>query len=912
VKGGRLLLASAAVLVALVLAGLVGGGVLVDALWFRHLGYLVVFRTSLEAKVVCFLVAGVVAFAVIAGSGLYAVRDVRGQPRVVVRWGDAETLPELIATIGDRIPWRPLTAGAAGVLSLLVGLTQAANWQTYLLWLRGGQYGKADPLFATDIGFYLFSLPAYHSLASAVVAIPMLAGLLAAALFWFQGGVDFRRSALALPERATRLLSLLLCVLFLAKAFGYWLGRYDLVLAPGGAVYGAGYTATHVRLPLQWLLVLSALAAAGLALANVLALGWRLLVAGVVGLFAVSVFASVFPDVYQRLRVRPDELRLERPFIEWNVALTRLAYGLDAVTTRPFPAAGRLDVSAIERNRPTFSNVRLWDPGPLLDAYKQLQVIRLYYDFHDVDIDRYELRGGRRQVMLAAREIVPSLLPANARTWVNQRLQFTHGFGVVMSPVTEFEGEGLPRFFIQDIPPRSDVGLQVSEPRIYFGERTDDYVIVKGAAEEFDYPKGDENVTTTYAGSGGMEIGSWPRRALFAWALRDLNLLISANVRRDSRILLRRSVGERISRLAPFLLLDRDPYIVLSEGRLFWIQDAYTTADSFPYSEPIGRLGFNYVRNSVKIVIDAYNGTVDFYATDPAEPVLAAYARAFPGFFRPYADMPEDLKRHVRYPEDLFLIQAEMYRTYHMTNPEVFYNKEDLWSFPSETVGETRSAVQPYYVIMRLPGEEREEFILMEPMTPSNRNNMVAWLAARCDAPHYGQLVESQFPKERLIYGPQQIEARIDQDTLISQQLSLWNQMGSKVIRGNLLVIPVEDSVVYIEPLYLRSEQGQIPELKRVIVSYGDRVAMEPTLEAALTALLGGAPAAPARAPAARIEEKAPTLTVEQAREHYRAALDGLRAGDWAAFAREMEALGKALERSSTSAAPEGGGEATP
>jgi uncharacterized membrane protein (UPF0182 family) len=895
---------SAAVLVALLLGGLVvGGGILVDALWFGHLGYLVVFRTMLAAKVVCFLVGGTVAFAVIAGAGLYAVRDLRSHPRVIVRWGNGETLPELIATIGDRIPWRLLTAGVAGLLSLLLGLAQAANWKTYLLWLWGGEYGKADPLFATDIGFYLFSLPAYRSLASAAVPVTLLAGLLAAAVSWLQGTVDLRAWR-ALPEKATRLLSVLLCVLFLVKAFGYWLGRYELLLAPGSAVYGAGYTATHVRLPLQWLLVSTALAAAGLALANLRALGWRLLVAGVVGLFAVSVFASVIPDVFQRLRVRPDELRLERPFIERNVALTRLAYGLDTITTRPFPAAGRLDVSAIESNRPTFSNVRLWNPGPLLDAYKQLQVIRLYYDFHDVDIDRYDLGGGRRQVMVAAREIVPSLLPANARTWVNQRLQFTHGFGVVMSPVTDFEGEGLPKLFIQDIPPRSNVGLRVGEPRIYFGERTHDYVIVKGAAEEFDYPKGDENVTTTYVGSGGMEIGSWPRRVLFAWALRDLNLLISANVRLDSRILFRRSVGERISRLAPFLLLDRDPYVVLSEGRLFWIQDAYTTADSFPYSEPIGRSGFNYVRNSVKVVIDAYNGTVDFYATDPAEPVLAAYARVFPGLFRPYGEMPEDLRRHVRYPEDLFLIQAEMYRTYHMTNPEVFYNKEDLWSFPSETVGETRSVLQPYYVIMRLPGEEREEFILMQPMTPSNRGNMVAWLAARCDAPHYGQLVEFQFAKERLIYGPQQVEARIDQDTLISQQLSLWNQMGSKVIRGNLLVIPVEDSVVYIEPLYLRSEQGQIPELKRVIVSYGDRVAMEPTLDAALAALLGGARAAPAPAAAARIEENAPALTVGQAREHYRAALEGLRAGDWTAFAREMEALGKALERSSAPAVP--------
>jgi uncharacterized membrane protein (UPF0182 family) len=488
-------------------------------------------------------------------------------------------------------------------------------------------------------------------------------------------------------------------------------------------------------------------------------------------------------------------------------------------------------------------------------------------------------------------------LPPTARTWVNQRLQFTHGFGVVMSPVTELEGEGLPRFFVKDIPPQSPVGLELSEPRIYFGEKTDDYVIVNAAAEEFDYPKGDQNVSNSYAGKGGVELGSSLRRALFAWSFRDVNLLISGNLRAESRILFRRSIAERISTIAPFLLLDRDPYVVVSGGRLYWIQDAYTTAKTFPYSEPVRGLGLNYIRNSVKVVVDAYDGTVTFYAIDEKEPVLAAYARIFPGLFRRFAEMPDDLRRHVRYPEDLFLVQAEIYRTYHMTNPDVFYNKEDLWSVPTENAGGARSAVEPYYVIMKLPGGTREEFILMQPMTPSNRSNMVAWLAARCDAPEYGELVDYEFPKERLIYGPQQIEARIDQDTTISQQLSLWNQMGSKVIRGNLLVIPVEDSLVYVEPLYLRSEQGQIPELKRVIVAYGDRLAMAPTLEAALAAVFkpGAAPPTVIERPATAAPPEA--AAAKTARAHYRAALDALRAGDWSGFGREMEALDKALQQ---------------
>jgi uncharacterized membrane protein (UPF0182 family) len=457
---------------------------------------------------------------------------------------------------------------------------------------------------------------------------------------------------------------------------------------------------------------------------------------------------------------------------------------------------------------------------------------------------------------------------------------------------------------VQDIPPRSPVGIDVAEPRIYFGERTDDYVVVNAAAAEFDYPKGNENVTNAYAGKGGIVLGSRLRRALFAWRFGDVNLLISGNLRAESRLLFRRAIGERIATIAPFLRLDRDPYLVASGGRLVWMQDAYTTARTYPYAEPIRGLGLNYIRNAVKVVVDAYDGTVTFYAMDDHEPVLAAYASIFPGLFHPFAEMPEDLRRHVRYPEDLFLIQTELYRTYHMTNPDVFYNKEDLWNVPVDGTGaeQRRGAADPYYVIMKIPGETGEEFVLMQPMTPANRNNMVAWIAARCDAPHYGELLVYELPKERLVYGPQHIEARIDQDTTISQQLSLWNQMGSKVIRGNLLVIPVEDAMVYVEPLYLRSVQGQIPELKRVIVAYDDRLAMERTLDAALEAVFRPKAVAPVASAAARpdagAEAAMPPPSANEpadARARYRAALEALRSGDWTAFGREMDALGKAL-----------------
>ncbi len=895
-----------AVLAVVAIAG-AASGLVIDLLWFRQLGVAAVFRTTLLAKVACFALAFAASYALIAAIGLRAVGLVRraGVVRVVFRrGGDGQaSLPELIAPLAGRLPWRALALGAAAVAASLVGLAQGANWETYLLWLHGGSFGVQDPHFGEDVGFFVFALPAYQAMVGGAGAAVWLAALLAAAVFWLHGALDLRRPEDLTAPPLVGTASLLLALYLLTKAAGYWLGRYELLLEPYGAVFGAGYTVTSVKLPLQWLLAAVSLAGAALAATNLKGLDWRRPVAAMVLTFAAGLAASFLPDAFQRLRVRPDELRLERPYLEHNIAMTRRAYGLDRVVPRPFPAKQKLDDAAVARNRATFENIRLWDPQPLLDAYRQLQLIRLYYDFHDVDVDRYDVDGRRRQVMLAAREINAGLLPDNARTWVNQRLQFTHGFGAVMSPVTELEGEGLPTFYLQDIPPRSPVGIELTEPRIYFGERTDDYVIVNAAAEEFDYPKGDENVSNSYAGKDGIVLGSRLRRALFAWHFRDLNLVISGNLRAESRILFRRAIGERIATIAPFLRLDRDPYLVASGGRLVWMQDAYTTARTYPYAEPLRGLGLNYIRNAVKIVVDAYDGSVAFYATDPEEPVLATYARIFPTLFRPFDEMPEDLRRHVRYPEDLFLVQAEMYRTYHMTNPDVFYNKEDLWSFPLDGTSEgKRGAADPYYVIMKLPGETGEEFVLMQPMTPSNRSNMVAWVAARSDPAHYGELVVYELPKERLVYGPQQIEARIDQDTTISQQLSLWNQMGSKVIRGNLLVIPVEDAVVYVEPLYLRSTQGQIPELKRVIVAYDDRLAMARTLDAALAAVFkpGAATAAEPPPIAAVIPpdgEAAAPPSPPTARDRYRSALDALKSGDWQAFGREMDALGKALEQ---------------
>jgi uncharacterized protein len=601
---------------------------------------------------------------------------------------------------------------------------------------------------------------------------------------------------------------------------------------------------------------------------------------------------------------------LERPYIQRNIAFTREAYNLVKITVKPFPAEQDLTFQSLKDNSGTINNIRLWDWQPLMDTYAQLQEIRTYYRFLDVDVDRYHLEDSYQQVTLAARELDPSLLSANAQTWVNLHLLFTHGNGVVMSPVTQKSAEGLPIFYLKDIPPVASTGPRITEPRIYFGQGAAGYVIVKGATPEFDYPKGTDNVYANYDGADGIPIGGTAWRSLFAWNLDDVNILLSGYITDESKILLHRNIQDRVETIAPFLQLDRDPYVVISEGRLYWIQDAYATSAWFPYAkpEPTGD-DINYIRNSVKVVTDAYNGTVTFYVTDVADPIVATYRRIFPSLFKPFDAMPPDLQKHIRYPEDLFNIQALQYRAYHMESPEVFYNREDLWQFPREPVapegmnaggmnanGGTRMA--PYYIMMRLPGETLTEFFLMLPMAPSQRENMIAWLAARCDLPDYGKLIVYEFPKEKLVYGPFQIEALINQNTQISQQISLWNQMGSRVIRGILLVVPIENSILYVSPLYLRAESGQLPELKRVIAAYGDRVVMEETLPAALAALFKESAPVAALAPPAALSAAGPAD--ERAREaltRYDRAIDRLKAGDWAGFGAELDALRPLLEK---------------
>jgi uncharacterized membrane protein (UPF0182 family) len=810
----------------------------VDWVWFSDLGYRDVFRTTVATKAAVFLLVFTATAAVLWTNGWLALR--LGGP----------AMPGRSLTIAGKSPWL-LTSGSLDIgpqhvrralmfgvcaLGLLVALFEMSQWDLILTFLFQVPYGQSDPVFGRDIGFYFFSLPVYLALKDWALTTIILSALVAGAVYGGLGQVQLGPGAF-IAEVVLGHASALLGALLAVKAWSYALDRYLLLYGDNGVVVGASYADLQVALPALQVLIVLALAAAFLSWANLRARSYRLPLAAVGLVFGGSlVLGEGLPAIVQRLIVKPTELDLESPYIQRSITATRQAYDLHHLTVKPFAAEQSLTRQALDTNQPTIDNIRLWDSEPLIDTYRQLQEIRTYYRFSHIDEDRYGLDGTYRQVMLSVRELDPARLPTNAQTWVNRHVLFTHGNGLVMSPVTRKSAEGLPVFYLADIPPVTTGGPPVHEPRIYFGEAKSPFAIVNGSTPEFDYPKGKDNVFARYQGVHGIPVGGTARRALFAWYFQDPNLLLSDYITAESRILFRRTVQERVATIAPFLRLDRDPYPVVSDGRIVWIQDAYTTSSYFPYAQSAPHGAFNYIRNAVKAIVDAQDGSVEFYLAAPSDPIARTYGRIFPDLFKPLSRMPADLQRHIRYPQDLFAAQVEVYRAYHMDTPEVFYNREDLWQFPRQLDG-TAGQMAPYYMVMRLPGEPRAEFILMVPMTPSQRDNMIAWVAARCDPPHYGELIVYEFPKDKLVFGPFQIEARINQNTAISQQLSLWNQHGSRVIRGNLHAVPIEDSILYVSPLYLRAETGHIPELKRVIAAYGDHVVMEETLAEALAAL---------------------------------------------------------------------------
>ena len=860
-----------------------------DWLWFIEIGQLPVLMTTLTAEIKLGLALGLLFFIVLYLNLFVAHRHRNaGRWDRTQQWLDLPFRTQLDPQIARGIPVLSLVAAFLG------GLNGASEWEKFLLAQNASGFGISDPVFGNDFGFYVFKLPFLSFAQGWAMGMVILVTILTALLYVYHGGLGIGPRGFVIDAGPKRHLTGLIGVILALKAAGYRLSAYELLFTIRGVVTGAVYSDVHARIPALNLLSGLALLAALAVIVGGYGRGWRIPIAAIAVLFAVQFLGvSIYPELLHRFRVLPNEIVFERPYIQENIKATRYAFGLNNIEEQEFPAEENLSLKDLSRNDLTLKNVRLWDHRPLLSTYRQLQQIRTYYDFVGVDNDRYPIDGEYRQVMLSPRELSSRNLPGGTN-WINEHLTYTHGYGVALGPVNRISKEGLPEFMIKDIPPVSTVPLKVTRPGIYYGELTNSYAFVKTRSLEFDYPLGDKNEYTVYNGKGGVPVASLWRKLLFSVEFGSMKILLSNDITSESRVLYYRNILDRVRRLAPFLNYDDDPYMVITQdGRLVWVVDGYTTTDRIPYSYQLRGLG-NYLRNSVKGVVDAYDGTVALYINDPDDPLIRTYAHIFPGLFKPLEEMPADLRAHLRYPEDLFSVQAHLYATYHMQDPQIFYNREDLWNIPSK--GDRN--MEPYYTIMKLPKETKEEFILMIPYTPANRDNMAAWLAARADAPHYGKLIVYLFPKQKLIYGPRQIEARIDQDGYISQQISLWNQRGSQVIRGSLLVIPIENSLLYIEPLYLSAEAGSLPELRRVIVAYGNQLSMQENLEGALAAIFGGRPTLPAPSEATTAPPPAGSAKdkIRSALSHFERAEELLRQGDWAGFGKELKETGAILK----------------
>jgi uncharacterized membrane protein (UPF0182 family) len=884
----------------------------VEYFWLGELGYSGTFWTIRGTQVLLFVLVFMVAGAYFGGNFHFLVRNI--PPLWASRWAQEGEAPQVGGKPLTRARLRRLSYVIAGVLSLLFAAGFSGRWNDLLRFWYAGSYGQADPIYGVDLGFYILELPFIQALQSGVVGLAFLGLLALVTGYVIAGQIGIQDGGFEADAGALRHLGVNIMFLLLGWAWGFYLDLYELLQEGGGAVYGAGYTDVNVTIPALYVMVAATLVLVALIGLNLYQRRLRLLGVGAVGYVVLLVGGLVLaPSLVTQISVLPSELQMERPYLRHNIDMTREAYGLQGFKERSYPARPDLPAGAVEENEETIDNVRLWDPRLLIDTYRQLQEIRLYYEFYNVDVDRYMLDGDYRQVMVSARELTQQL-PED--TWDNRHVRFTHGYGSVANLVAREGTEGSPEFLVQDIPPESDYeSLDVDNPALYYGERTPHYRIVPagvpGDSLELDYPRSGENRYTRYEGDGGVAVGSFWKQLLFSYYMGDFNILLTDYIQDDSQIQFWNQVGERVRRVAPFLKFDGDPYLVLGDDRQYWIQDAYTTSNSFPYSEPIrdqrGYEGTRYIRNSVKIVVDAYSGDVSLYISDPDDPIIQTYQRAFPDLFQPLDAMPETLRNHIRYPQDYFEIQVERYRRYHQTQPQVFYNNEDLWTRPQEQYANQQRQMEPYYILTDLPGQDAAglEFMLMMPMTPDGRDNMISWMAARSDPPNYGDVVVYELPKDRLIRGPNQIESRIDQDTEISRQLSLWDQRGSSVIRGNLIVVPIEESFLYVEPIFLVAEQIQIPEMQRVIAATDQRVAMERTLRQSLNSVMGeqvvetrddalaqleqAAGAAQAAAPE-QVEglQRAKTL-IQEARE-------ALQSGDFATFGDRFEELEQELD----------------
>ena len=854
-----------------------------DVLWFESIGYEAVFWTLLTTQLGLGVVAGVAMFGLLAGNLLLARRLAPRYRMPTSREEGIERYRQAIEPFA-----RPLVLAVALVTGILSGISVAPEWPRYVLWSNAVEFGQADPQFGRDLGYFTFVLPFHTLLNSWLFTALVLTLALTAVAHYLFGGIRPQSPGQKITPEVNVHLSVLLAALVAVRAWGFWLDRYMLSYSERGQVTGLSYTDVNAQLVAYQLLAVLSAACVVLFLVNVRFRGWLLPLAGV-GILVVAavVLAGIYPAVIQRFRVDPEELARERPYIQRNLELTRFGFGLDDVSYNAFPAESELSAEEVEANSTTLESIRLWDPATLQSTYQQLQELRPYYDFRDVDVDRYDVNGELSQAMISVRELNSADIPGQAQTWQNQAMVYTHGYGLVASAVSSKNRDGQPVFLVENIPPEGVDRLEVENPRVYFGENPPAYSIVQTRERELDFPtpEGDP-ATHVYDGEDGVGVGSPLRRLAFALRYSEPNILLSSLITDESKILYNRDIREeRLEQVAPYLQFDHDAYPVAVDGRIKWVVDGYTISDMLPYSERVDLAGrtlaeqrrlqaepgengitfrevsvptpglvgqANYIRNSVKAVVDAYDGTVTLYVIRPDDPIIQAWMNVFPDSFTSVEDASDELIEHFRYPEDMFRVQSSLFETYHIQDADQFYTKEDAWDIPNDAAffanqapirpeQRTQRPMRPYYLLMRLPGQEREEFALIQPFTPAERNVMTAWLAGRSDPENYGELRAYVMPPTRTVFGPEQIQARIDQDDAVSEQITLWNQSGSSVIYGNLLVIPVEDSLLYAQPLFLRGEQSEIPVLQRTILVFGDAIVMEETLEEALAAVFGDA-----------------------------------------------------------------------
>ena len=893
-------------LVALVLIPM-STGLLVDLWWFREVDFEVLFTRTLTSRVLLFLSVALVAGGLIHLNLAIAQRGVVPDTvGVRLRTGQGE----LTIDIGSRL--RKLSRPVAIVVGLFFGLGASALWDVVLLAVNQTAFGTTDPIFGRDIAFYVFTVPALSAVLGVLGSLAMISLLMTAAVYFVRGDIVLLPQRLRIEPSAGLHLAVLLAVMFMVWGLQLWfVDTANLLFSTTGPLVGASYTDIHAMLPaLRIAAVTAFLGAIAIAVGGARRRVGLYAGVAVAAYLLVSVIGRfLVPTVIQKFVVAPTELTREEPYLAHHLSATRRAWGIDQVEERDLGGEENLTVESLRANAATIDNVRLWDREPLLRTFSQIQEIRTYYDFVSVDDDRYWIDGRYRQVLLAPRELNAASLPT--RTFINEHLTFTHGMGLTLSPVNQVTSEGLPVLFVKDLPPSTTGSLRVTRPQIYFGELTDQFVFVNTKQKEFDYPSGDQNIYRTYDGTGGVRVGGLARRLILAAQFGQSKILLSGDIGPESRILYNRNIVERAQKAFPFLRLDRDPYMVIAaNGSLQWILDAYTTTGRYPYAFRASD-GATYMRNSVKITIDAHDGTITPYLADPTDPLIQSWAKIFPGVFVPLDKMPADLRAHLRYPDDLFRAQTSRYVTYHMNTPATFYNREDEWQIPVVT---RNDQAVPFmrHIVMRLPDEKDAEFIYMAPFTPRGKDNMAAWMVARNDGDVYGKLRVYRFPRQSLVYGPRQIENRINQDTDIAQQVSLWDQRGSQVIRGDLLVIPINKALLYVQPMYLQSEGGQIPELKRVVVAYQNQVIMRETLDAALSAMFGGAvdsrrPTVVAAAADSTGVPRVPTTagvmdvatraTIAEAQRRYQAAMDAQRKGEWARYGEEIKQLGVLLER---------------